>query len=197
MEGHDITREKPPVALIVWALCVAVLLGPAALVWIVRGVGFAAQCAPGPDLCRGIMLGGGLRDALSLAWGVGTDVLLMMVLALIASVACFAARRPLAGAVCLVLLPIVTPVLPMLAVFVSRYDGCEINPDGIGTCILWGARMGRSFHTAATIPDMIYGFVPYSFALALMVSLLGWFLARPKPQPAMHATARMRRFEDD
>ncbi len=76
-------------ALIVWALCIAVLLGPAALVWIVRGVGFAAQCAPGPDLCRGIMLGGGLRDALSLAWGVGTDVLLMMVLALIAAVACF------------------------------------------------------------------------------------------------------------
>ena len=197
MEGHDFTREKQPVALIVWALCIAVLLGPAALVWIVRGVGFAAQCAPGPDPCRGIALGGGLRDALSLAWGVGTDVLLMMVLALIASVACFAARRPLSGAVCLVLLPIVTPVLPMLAVFVSRYDGCEINPDGIGTCILWGAKMGRSFHTAATIPDMIYGFVPYSFALALMVSLLGWFLARPKPQPAMHATARMRRFEDD
>jgi hypothetical protein len=197
MEGHDYTREKPPVALIVWALCIAVLLGPAVLVWIVRGVGFAAQCAPGPDLCRGMMLGGGLRDALSLAWGVGTDVLLMMVLALIASVACFAARRPLAGAVCLVLLPIVTPVLPMLAVFVSRYDGCEINPDGVGTCILWGARMGRSFHTAATIPDMIYGFVPYSFALALMVSLLGWFLARPKPQPSVHATARIRRFEDD
>jgi hypothetical protein len=197
MEGQEFTREKPPVALIVWALCIAVLLGPAMLVWIVRGVGFAAQCAPGPDPCRGIALGGGLRDALSLAWGVGTDVLLMMVLALIASVACFAARRPLAGAVCLVLLPIVTPVLPMLAVFVSRYDGCEINPDGIGTCILWGAKMGRSFHTAAAIPDMIYGFVPYSFALALMVSLLGWFLARPKPQPAMHATARMRRFEDD
>jgi hypothetical protein len=197
MEGQEFTREKPPVALMVWALCIAVLLGPAVLVWIVRGVGFAAQCAPGPDSCRGIPLGGGLRDALSLAWGVGTDVLLMMVLALIAAVACFAARRPLAGAVCLVLLPIVTPVLPMLAVFVSRYDGCEINPDGIGTCILWGAKMGRSFHTAATIPDMIYGFVPYSFALALMVSLLGWFLARPKPQPAMHATARMRRYEDD
>jgi hypothetical protein len=197
MEGQEFTREKPPVALIVWALCIAVLLGPSALVWIVRGVGFAAQCAPGPDPCRGIALGGGLRDALSLAWAIGTDVLLMMVLALIASVACFAARRPLAGAVCLVLLPIVTPVLPMLAVFVSRYDGCEINPDGIGTCILWGARMGRSFHTAATIPDMIYGFVPYSFALALMVSLLGWFLARPKPQPSVHATARIRRFEDD
>ena len=197
MEGHDFTREKQPVALIVWALCIAVLLGPAALVWIVRGVGFAAQCAPGPDPCRGIALGGGLRDALALAWGVGTDVLLMMVLALIAAVACFAARRPFAGAVSLVLLPILTPVLPMLAVYVTRYEGCEINPDGIGTCILWGVNMGRSFHTAATIPDMIYGFVPYSFALALMVILPGWFLGRPKTQPSVHATARMRRFEDE
>jgi hypothetical protein len=197
MEGHEFTRERPPVALIVWALCMGVLLGPSLLVWIVRGVGFAAQCAPGPDLCRGIALGGGLRDALALAWGVGTDILLMIVLAVIASVACFAARRPLAGALSLVLLPLVTPVLPMLAVYVSRYDGCQINPDGIGSCVLWGAQMGRSFHTAATVPDMLYSFVPYSIALALMISLLGWFLIRPKPQPPMHATARMRRLDDD
>jgi len=94
------------------------------------------------------------------------------------------------------LLPLLAPVLPMLAVYVSRYEGCQINPDGIGTCILWGARMGRSFHTAATVPDMIYGYVPYSFALALMISLLGWFLVRPKAPPPMHATARVRRFED-
>lgn len=196
MEGLEFDREKPPVALIVWTLCAAILLGPSLLVWIVRGVGFAAQCAPGPDPCRGEQLGGGLRDALALAWAVGTDILLMIVLAVIAAVACFAARRPLAGALSLVLFPILTPLLPMLAVYVSRYDGCEINADGIGTCMLWGARMGRSFHTAAAVPDMIYGFVPYSFAVALMVSLLGWFLARPKPQRAMHATARIRRFED-
>lgn len=198
MEGDDFEpREKRPVGQIVFWVCLAVLLGPAALVWIVRGVGFAAQCAPGPDLCRGIALGGGLRDALSLAWAVGTDLLLTIVLSVVAAIACFAARRPFLGATCAFLLPVVSAVLPMLAVYVSRFDGCEINPDGIGTCILWGARMGRSFHTAATIPDMIYGFVPYSFALALMVSILGWFLARPKPQPPMHATARIRRFEDE
>ncbi|HWA91906.1 MAG TPA: hypothetical protein VG889_17840 [Rhizomicrobium sp.] len=197
MEGLDFDhREKPPLALIVFTLCVAVLLGPSLLVWIVRGVGFAAQCAPGAELCRGMQLGGGLRDALALAWSVGTDILLTIVLSVIAAVACFAARRPLMGALALVLLPILTPVLPMLAVYVSRYDGCEINPDGIGTCMLWGARMGRSFHTAATVPDMIYGFVPYSFAVALVVSIIGWFLSRPKPEAPLHATARIRRFED-
>jgi hypothetical protein len=196
MEGLDFDhREKPPLALIIWALCAAVLLGPSVLVWIVRGVGFAAQCAPGPDPCRGMQLGGGLRDALALAWSVGTDILLTIVLAVIAAVACFAARRPLMGALSLVLFPILTPVLPMLAVYVSRYDGCEINPDGIGTCMLWGARMGRSFHTAAAVPDMVYGAVPYSFAVALMVSLIGWFLTRPKPRAPVHATARARRFE--
>lgn len=197
MEGPEFTQQKPPVALIIWALCVGVLLGPSLLVWFIRGVGFAAQCAPGPGPCMGMTLGGGLRDALSLDWGVGTDFLLTIVLSMIAAVACFASRRPLSGTLCLVLLPILTPVLPMLAVYVSRYDGCEINPDGIGTCMLWGARMGRSFHIAATIPDMIYGLAPYSVALALMVSLLGWFLARPKPPPPQHATARLRRFEDE
>jgi hypothetical protein len=198
MEGPDFESvpERQPVSLIVWALCVTVLLGPSVLVWIIRGVGFAAQCAPGPELCRGMALGGGLRDTLLLAWGVGTDILLVIVLAVIASVACFAARRPLSGALSLMLLPILTPVLPMLAVYVSRYDGCEINADGVGRCMLWGAEMGKSFHIAATIPDMIYGFVPYSVAVTLMVSLLGWFLARPKPEPPTHATARIRRFED-
>jgi hypothetical protein len=194
-----LTEGNPPVALIVFVLCLTVLLGPSLLVWIIRCAGFAAQCAPGPDLCRGMMLGGGLRDALSLAWGVSTDLLLVMVLATIAAVACFASRRPLAGTLCLLLLPLITPLLPMLAVFVSKFDGCEINPDGVGTCTLWGAQMGRSFHTAATIPDMIYGLVPYSVAIALMIGLLGWFLARPKAsnQTPVRATARIRRFEDD
>lgn len=192
-------EEKTPVTLIIFLICIAVLLGPSLLVWIIRGVGFAAQCAPGPDLCRGMTLGGGLRDALALAWGISTDITLLIVLATIAAVACFSARRPLAGTLCLLLLPLITPVLPMLAVLVSRYEGCEINADGIGNCTLWGAQMGRSFHVAAAVPDMIYGFVPYSIALTLMIGLLGWFLARPKapPPPIVHGTARMRRFEDD
>lgn len=191
-------REKPPVALIVFVLCLTILLGPSLLVWVIRGVGFTAQCAPGPGLCHGMMLGGGLRDALSLAWGVGTDILLVLVLTTIIAVACFAARRPVSGVLCLLLLPVLPSLLPMLAVFVSRFDGCEISPDGVGDCTLWGAHMGRSFHIAATVPDMIYGFVPYSFALALMIGLVGWFLARPKAtQPVIHATARIRRFGDE
>jgi hypothetical protein len=192
-------RARSPVVLIVFILCLTVLLGPSLLVWVIRGVGFAAQCAPGPDLCKGMTLGGGLRDALSLSWGVGTDTLLVLVLTTIIAISCFAARRIVTGVLCLLLLPVLPSVLPMLAVFVSRFDGCEINADGVGDCTLWGAQMGRSFHMAAAVPDMIYGFVPYSFALALMIGLVGWFLARSKTQvqTPIRATARMRRFEDD
>lgn len=191
-------REKVPVALIVFVLCLTILLGPSVFVWIIRGVGLAAQCAPGPDLCRGMTLGGGLRDALSLAWGVGTDTLLVLVLTTIIAVSCFAARRVLTGVLCLLLLPILPSLLPMLAVFVSKFDGCEISADGVGNCTLWGADMGRSFHVAAAVPDMIYGFVPYSFALALMIGLIGWFLSRPRPvtSTAHRATASTRRFDN-
>jgi hypothetical protein len=191
-------RGNPRVALIVFLFCLAVLLGPSLLVWTIRGVGFAAQCAPGPDLCRGMTLGGGLRDALSLAWSVGTDIMLVLVLTTIIAVSCFAARRILSGVLCLLLLPMLPSLLPMLAVFVSRYDGCAISPDGVGDCTLWGASMGRSFHIAAGVPDMIYGFVPYSFALALMVGLVGWFFSRPKSvhATAHRATAATQRFDD-
>jgi hypothetical protein len=195
--GYESEQLRPPVAALVIGLCLAVLLGPSILVWVIRGAGFAAQCAPGPDLCRGMTLGGGLHDALALAWTVGTDLVLVMVLATMTAVACFATRRPLAGGLSLLFLPILPSLLPMLAVYVSRYDGCDINPDGIGTCVLWGMPMGRTFHTAATVPDLIYGFVPYSFAIALMVGVISWFLTRPKPTPPPHATARIRRFGDD
>jgi hypothetical protein len=195
--GYESEQSRPPVAALVIGLCLAVLLGPSLLVWVIRGAGFAAQCPPGPQLCRGMTLGGGLHDALALAWTIGTDFVLLIVLTTMAAVACFATRRPLAGALSLLFLPILPSLLPMLAVYVSRYDGCDINPDGIGSCILWGMPMGKAFHTAATVPDLIYGFVPYSFAIALMVGVIGWFLSRPKPTPPPHATARIRRFDDD
>jgi hypothetical protein len=195
--GYENEQSRPPVAALLIGLCLAVLLGPSLLVWIIRGAGFAAQCVPGPQLCRGMTLGGGLHDALALAWTVGTDLVLLIVLATMTAVACFATRRPLAGGLSLLFLPILPSLLPMLAVYVSRYDGCDINPDGIGNCVLWGMPMGRTFHTAATVPDLIYGFVPYSFAIALMVGVIGWFVTRPKPTPPPHATARIRRFSDD
>ena len=84
----------------------------------------------------------------------------------------------------------------MLAVYVSRYRGCDINPDGIGVCMFWGTAMGKAFHTAATVPDLIYGFVPYSFAIALIVGVVGWFVTRSRAISRPHATVQFQRFKD-
>ena len=186
---------KRHTALNIWAACVTLLLGPSLLVWIVRAVALVARCAPGPEPCRGMMLGGGMRDALTLSWTVSTDTTILIALALLASVACLFARRPLLAASTLLLLPLAALILPMAAVYSAMYPGCPVSESGIGDCTLWGAQMGMSFHTAASVPWLIYGFAPYSFSLALMLGLIGWFLMRQ--HPLGHATANPHRFPDD
>ena len=198
MERPEGIAEKKYAALTIWAVCVALLLGPSLLVWIVRSAAYAVQCEPGPALCHGMMLGGGLRDALALAWGVSTNTLFLIAVSIAATLAAFVARRPLLGTLSLLLLPILALVLPMLAVFTARYGDCAVNSDGIGNCMLWGARMGMSFHTAAGVPDIIFSLLPFSLSLTLMLGLLGWFFARPREdQPAPHLSAQMRHFEDE
>ncbi len=178
-----------------WAACIAALIGPSAIVWIVRGIGYATHCAPGPESCHVTVLGEALRYALSLAWQLPSNSLLLITVAVAATVAGFFARRPLAAALCLLILPVAALVLPMLAVYSAMYPGCDVNVDGVGDCVLWGSKMGMSFHTAASAPWIIYGFAPYSFALALMLGLLGWFFSQPRPARP-HAMARMRRLDD-
>jgi len=160
--------------------CVAVLLAPSLLVWFVRGVGFALRCAPGPAACHGLSLGGGLRDALDLAWLIGANPLAAVAIAFVAAMTALAARRPLTAGLSLLVLPIAAMVLPTLAVWVSEFDGCQVNEAGVGDCTLWGAQMGMAFHQAARAPDMIYDIAPYSFALALMVGLIGFLFFRPE-----------------
>ena len=194
--GDDHPRDHLA-ALTLWGACVVLLLGPSLLVWIVRGIAFGGQCAPGPDLCHGMTLGGGLRDALVLAWGIATDTLFLIAVSVVATLAAFFARRPLMGTLSLLLLPIFALVLPTLAVFTTKYDNCPISSDGIGNCTLWGAQMGMSLHTAASVPDVIFAVTPYSFALTAVLGVLGYFFARPrKPQAAVHLAAQMRDFEE-
>jgi hypothetical protein len=47
------------------------LLGPSLLVFLVRLAALGMGCEPGPDFCRGMALGAGLRDALGLAGSSG------------------------------------------------------------------------------------------------------------------------------
>lgn len=175
-----------------WAFVVAVLLGPSLLVWTVRLTALFAGCGPGPGRCHGMALGAGFRDALGFAWVVSTSPMLLMVLALAATLLAFRACQPLLGTLSLLALPILTPMLPIVAVLASRYDGCAVSTDALGGCQLWGASMGMSFHDAAIARDVVYSIVPYTFALAVMLGILGFCFARPKAPPAPHPMAQMR-----
>jgi hypothetical protein len=170
----------------IYLLCAAatILLAPSALVWFVRATALGLQCAPGPALCRGQMLGGGLRDALALAWVVGADPMIAIGIAFIGAVAAMIARRPLSAGLSMLILPIAAVILPTLAVWSSMYDGCQANEAGVGDCTLWGAQMGMAFHTAARVPGMIYDIAPYSFALALMVGAIAFLFFRPEEAAA-------------
>ena len=169
-----------PYAFCVWVLCAVLLVGPSLLVWCVRAAALEAGCAPGPGLCRGMMLGGGLRDTLSLAWIIGMEPLAGLAIALTAAIAALCLRRPLLAALSLLVLPIAAVALPTLAVIESVHRGCQIDEDGVGDCQLWGAKMGMSFHSAALAPAGLYDIVPYSFALALMVAAVGFVFLRPR-----------------
>jgi hypothetical protein len=200
MEDAPVAPPQKNTAQLIWAACVVLLIGPSLLVWIVRGVAFVAACAPGPEPCRGMTLGGGLRDALGLAWLVATNLLLLITLALIATLAAFFRRRPLTGTLSFFLLPMLALALPALAVYTAMYEGCQVNPDGVGSCALWGAEMGSSFHTAATVPDIIFGMTPYCVALTVMLGLAGWFFAHPhrRPhKPQVNTAMAMRSFGED
>jgi hypothetical protein len=175
-----------------WSLCAAVLLGPSVLVWTVRLAALASGCTPGPGLCRGLPLGAGLRDALDLAWVVPTSPLLLVALSLAATLLAFRARRPLTGTLSMLALPILTPMLPIVAVLFSRYDSCAISSDGLGACELWGAAMGMSFHNAAIARDVIFSIFPYTFALTMMLGVLGFCFARPKLPTQAQQAASMR-----
>lgn len=180
-----------------WALCVALLLGPSVLVWTVRLAALASGCAPTAGLCHGMALGAGLRDALNLAWVVSTSSILLVGLSLAATLLAFRAHRPLTGTLSMLALPLLAPMLPLLAVLFSRHDGCTLSSDGFGACDLWGAAMGMSFHTAAIARDVVFSIFPYTFALTMMLGVLGFCFARPKTPSEPHPMAHMGDRDDD
>jgi len=165
------------------------LIGPSLLAWAVRGVAIAAQCAPGPGLCRGFALGTAFREALALAWAVGTSTPLLLGIAVATAIAAMFMRRPLLGAAAMLALPLAALILPMTAVYSAAYPGCAIG-DGVDDCLLWGAQMGASMHDAANVSWMIYGFAPFLFAASLVLGIFGWFVARRRPDSrTSHRTA--------
>lgn len=126
-------------------------------------------------------LGGGLRDTLALSWVLGSSTFDGLTIALVSAIAALSIRKPLMAAMGLLLLPIASLVLPIFAVSSATYNGCSVNEDGIGDCVLWGARMGMSFHQAAAAMTQLSDTMSYNFALALMVGAVGFVFFRPQP----------------
>ena len=93
-------------------------------------------------------------------------------------------RRPILGALGMLVLPLLALWLPTLAVSSAAYNGCHINEAGVGDCALWGANMGMAFHKAAQAPWLIDDFMPYAVALALMLGVIGFLFLRPKKRRA-------------
>jgi hypothetical protein len=179
MEGNRPVPSAKRTALTVWwGICVFLLLGPAVLVWAVRGFAFAAACTPGPGLCHGMALGVALRDTLAVAWMVSTNAPFLISVALLAAIMAFVSHRPVAGTLSFLALPLLSLALPALAVRLSVYDGCRIDADGVGICDLWGARMGASFHAAAGVPDLLCTLTPLCVAIAVMLGTGSWVLIR-------------------
>ena len=166
-----------------WCLCATLLLGPSVLVWLVRLSALAMGCEPGPDLCRTMAVGGGLRDALELAWLLGSHALVSFAIACVAGVVALRQHRPLMASLSVMILPLAALALPTLAVHTALYSGCEANEAGVGDCLLWGAQMGMSFHRAAIAPWIVYAAVPYCFALALLFGAVGLLFFRSRPEP--------------
>lgn len=163
----------------VWLACVALLVVPSLLVWFVRGTAFALSCDPTPELCRGMTLGGGMRDALNFTWFIVLDALLCIAVSFVAAVAAVKARRPLVGALTMLLLPIAALGLPALAIYSVTSADCMPNEAGVGECVLWGAKLGMSAHNAVLAENMLFDMAPYTFALALMIGVVGFLLFRP------------------
>ena len=178
----DRAPQKRSHAIGVWWLCAALLLGPSLLVWTVRLIALAMRCEPGPLPCRGIALGAGLQDTLDLAWFIGANAAACLAVGFVAAIAALRLRRPAMAGISVLLLPPAALVLPTLAVFTTLYSGCEINDAAVGSCSVWGAAMGMTFHRAAMAPWIIYGIVPYAFALALMIGAIGFLFFRPRPE---------------
>lgn len=169
----------------IWLGLVMVLLGPALLAWLVRGLGFAFGCTPGPTTCHSLPLGLPLRVTLDLAWLVTADLAVLIILALAAAIAALVAQRPVLATASAFSLPMAAIILPTLAAFSSGYRGCMPDESISQECPLWGASMGMSLHNAAMAQWLLYMVIPYSVAAAVVLGLIGLvFFRRRQTAPS-------------
>ncbi len=166
------------VATAIWGFALAILLIPAIAAWAMRGAAFAFSCAPSAVSCLrppySVLMGSAFKGLLDLSWLMGATPPLTLGLAAFAALATVFALRPVLAALTLLLGPLTALLLPIALVGQTAYDGCAVNENNAGDCVLWGQSMGDSFHMAATAPELISGYMPFAIAGALVAGLVGW-----------------------
>jgi len=169
---------------------------PAALTWFVRGAAYAMTCAPGPDVCRGLALGGGMRDALDLCWFFALDTFVCVGVSFVAAMSALLARRPLVAGLTMLLLPLATLGLPALAMSTVTTADCMPNEAAVGECLLWGAKLGMTAHNAIKAEYAIFDLTPYVVSLASMIFVVGFLFFRPHKMTVHQAATRYARARD-
>lgn len=154
-----------------------VLVAPALALFVLRTIAALQFCVPGPGPCGTFTFGALFSDLLALSWIIPTHTVLLLSVALAATIAGLAARHPIPAALCLLTLPILSLLMPLAAVLSVRYADCNLEAAS-GTCMLWGADMGSSFRVAADVWPTIFAFIPYTWSLALLL----WLIGRLAPQ---------------
>lgn len=181
-------RSVRAIATRVWLFALALMLAPAIIGWIVRGVTMASGCVPAAQSCLrepyAPLLGSAFKGLLDFAWIIGASSPVTLGLACFAALAAVFAARPVAAALTMLFGPLLALLMPIALVGQTAYRGCAVNENGLGDCVLWGKNMGATFHMAATAQELIAGYMPFAVAGALVAGLLGWI--------AQYGTSKMR-----
>jgi hypothetical protein len=117
-----------------------------------------------------------LKSTLDIAWLMGTNDIVTLGLTTLAAMAAIIGLRPVHAALTVLVVPLSTLLLPVWLVGNTAYVGCAVSEGRVGDCVLWGTRMGDTFHAAATAPALIYTYTPFAVAGALVAGLLGWIV---------------------
>ena len=179
-EPHKLGNGVATFARHVWLFVVLVLVVPVIAAWLARG-GFAiAGCVPQAKACLtdpANALGvNAFKTTLDIAWIVGASDLTTLALITLAALAAIIGLRPVWAALTVLIVPHFSLLLPVLLVGQTSYNGCAISEAHIGSCVLWGFKMGDTFHNAAIAPALIYTYTPFAVAGALVAGLLGWIV---------------------
>jgi hypothetical protein len=181
---------------LVLILCISLLL-PISLATLLAFIGKAAGCqmvGETADLCQvaGLNLGQSIKFLVDWTWAfptlslvqvpfVGIAVLIGLLILIHKSFQGWS--RALIGFLCVWYLGFGPPTVGILFVAYFASQGqCSINEGGVGACYLFGLDMGTTFHTAASLPWLIFILLPVCGLTSLIYAGIALANLNQRPQ---------------